>query len=139
MLKLHSKRTFDDIRDDDPSYFNNITPIKRFRPCTSVNTFLSQDSESSPFIPSRPFNKDIVESYLPSRKRRRVSFETTQKLYSLDEIKQIAEKIVAEKEKNVKKEYDDALKNLSNEQFSIFSTINQDNHLLKTSDFSYMC
>jgi len=63
-----------------------------------------------------------------------------EKLFTLEEVKEIVARVVAEREAALRQEYNQILERQLRDQFTVFSQYSEDNisRQLKQSDFSYM-
>jgi len=156
MLKV-SKRTRGDWGEDmnvvptcSPHKITTLdsTPTKKPRPINEQNNTNQSGFIFEPLRPDSPFQmtgtseNDKLEKFLQVKPRKlpKAQNETTERMFSYNEVKEIVERAVAEKEASLRVEYDRILQERLQEQFRNFSKFNEDyiSRQYKSSDFSYL-
>jgi len=168
MLKLSQKRPREwgqdlmNVERDPCSPHRNFTPTpgvttfsaKRFRMEESNNSnSMNMDNRSnsptrnieSPYaIAPTPQSPVDLDKALPSKNRvqkeKSISSATTEKLFTYEEVREIVQRVLAEKEASLRQQYEHILQERLQEQFRNFAKFNEDyiSRQLKQSDFSYL-
>ncbi|KAL6059491.1 hypothetical protein QOT17_014204 [Balamuthia mandrillaris] len=99
-----------------------------------------EEGEPSPFTPSAPFHFSLgsAQRFLPRKKPRQPTAEEG-RLFTLEELRAIVNKVVAEREASLRQEYEATLNSKLEEQYNMLTQFNAD-HLdrrLKSSQFDY--
>jgi len=168
MLKLSQKRPREwgqdlmNIERDPCSPLRNFTPSPGFNYISpkrvrmeesnsNMNTNMERSNSPSRNVES-PFNTvltnsqnaidfdRLVASKNRMQKDKSISTASGEKLYTYEEMKEIALLLLAQKETNLKQEYEQILQERLQEQFKNFAKFNEDyiSRQLKQSDFSYL-
>eukprot|EP00127_Corallochytrium_limacisporum_P001770 Clim_evm1s80 gene=Clim_evmTU1s80 len=149
----HAKRSF--VDDDDFSTTQhrlakrcrvNVSPSKSPNThTTELNRFraTAKRKYEEDFDSVSGTQRTSVEKYVAAlrRKNRRMQNDhNDEETFSLGEVTEIVNKAVAEREQNLRAEYDELLRKKLFEQFQSFTKFNEDHihRQLKSSDFSYM-
>jgi len=102
----------------------------------------SSPRNDSPFmLPQNVEMEEKVEKYFSKKtKQPTKTSDITDQLFSYDQVKEIVNHALAEKEANLRAEYDQILRNCLEEQFKNFTKFNEDyiSRQLKQNDFSYL-
>jgi hypothetical protein len=160
MLKISTKRGREWNPDLSPVKCSpmamdvtNTTPTKKVKPFETSTSFepstINVVRPDSPFsIPAViPQNNDPEELalYLKKNKQRNLNqsqnnTELNERLFTVQEVKEIVARAIQEKEQSLRMEYDRILQERLQEQFRNFSKFNEDyiSRQLKHSDFSYL-
>mmetsp|Transcript_7948 Transcript_7948/g.10924 ORF Transcript_7948/g.10924 Transcript_7948/m.10924 type:complete len:186 (+) Transcript_7948:86-643(+) len=126
----------------------------------SPQMYRSPTRAESPFVPSPTYaNEQLtnqnVDNYFTKRRIRNrntstnepngetnnnVSNELSEKLFTFEQVKEIVQRFVAEREAALREEYDKILQERLQEQFKNFAKFNEDyiSRQLKNSDWSYL-
>lgn len=160
MLKISTKRGREWNPDMSPvkcspmaMEVSNTTPTKKVKPFESVpfdSSSINVARPDSPFsipqnIPNQQINDpEELSSLLKKNKQKNLiqsqNSELNERLFTIQEVKEIVARAVQEKEQSLRMEYDRILQERLQEQFRNFSKFNEDyiSRQLKQSDFSYL-
>jgi len=119
------------------------TPSKKLRP---VEQTLNQGFSFEPARPDSPFPAVPAEDQkvfaLPNNKLKqsKQQNELSEKMFTFNEVKEIVNRALLEKEASLRAEYDRILQELLQEQFRNFSKFNEDyiSRQLKSNECSYL-
>lgn len=151
MIKIGKRTTREWTEEVTPQcsphkiYSMDSTPTKRIRFFgeDDQNTVIREPSPTrreSPFNPSEMEVQSPNEHYLVKRKQKDVKERNNdEKLYTYNEVREIVNRMLAERETQLRAEYDRILQERLAEQFRNFAKFNEDyiSRQLKQSDFSY--
>uniref|UniRef100_A0A7S4NTM2 Akirin n=1 Tax=Paramoeba aestuarina TaxID=180227 RepID=A0A7S4NTM2_9EUKA len=117
------------------------TPTKRAR--RTSYTSCSSPVLFQNFFPPREIEKDVSEKVtdiVRTKRRQKREPGKQERLFTLDEVKEIVAKAVAEREEEIRLEYNEILSRRLQEQYESFARYNEDciSRRVKESDFSYM-
>eukprot|EP01121_Diplochlamys_sp_Union-15-3_P021540 TRINITY_DN8765_c0_g1_i1.p1 TRINITY_DN8765_c0_g1~~TRINITY_DN8765_c0_g1_i1.p1 ORF type:complete len:154 (-),score=28.58 TRINITY_DN8765_c0_g1_i1:76-537(-) len=152
MLKLSTKRSYQEfLGNKDPSScsprkisFLDSTPerpTKRMR--TEEPEIRTAEKVGSIFPLHHSNHNNISEEkcveLAPKQKRKKIK-KSSEKLFSLDEVKIMVQKAVEERELQIREEYDNLLRERLQEQFNYFTKFNEDNinKSISQSTYNYM-
>ncbi len=124
------------------------TPTKKLRPLNEQSHNQNGGFIFEPLRPDSPFQvagtteNDKLAKLIQTKPKKipKPQNETSEGMFSYNEVKEIVERAVAEKEASLRIEYDRILQELLQEQFKNFSKFNEDyiSRQYKSSDFSYL-
>jgi hypothetical protein len=122
----------------------SIPPSKRIR----TNTYEGSPvrlTEEPKFANPSPFKAELTTQYVEQRykrnqQRKKKGIQTEEFIFTLEDLKDIVNKAVAEREKEIQEEYDTILSSRLYEQYNAFARFNEDciSYKMKNSEFSYM-
>jgi hypothetical protein len=130
---------------------NNNNSPKKLRDFGEFGQSIPQQQQRSPIRSESPFNSTNVENPAPteveldqaiSRRNRNKNTnpQMSEMLFTYDQVREIVNRVVAEKEQQLRAEYDQILQQQLQEQYRNFAKFNEDyiSRQLKQSDFSYL-
>jgi hypothetical protein len=147
MLKIQKRpRDWNDDMNVDPCSTHRplaasplLTTPKRLRTGLATPTSQSPIKVDSPFQ-HQQMESSSVEIPTQTQTKKPKPEATAEKLFTYDEVREIVNRVVAEREAALRAEYDVILQERLQEQFKSFAKFNEDyiSRQLKQSDFSYL-
>ena len=124
------------------------TPTKKYRPVEQTSQFVYESSirADSPFSQNQQqqpqtADQEALNQLIQQRKiQSKPKNELTEKMFSYNEVREIVARAVAEREAQLRVEYDRILQEKLQEQYISFSKFNEDyvSRQFKSTDFSYL-
>jgi len=152
MLKISQKRSRDWTEDlpretchFSPMVIEAPSPMKRARAGAAVESPLRTSSfrNDSPFLQQQEEKKEEpLEEFLQPKEKRKIiaKKETQERLFTYEQVREIVNRALAEREGQLRMEYDKILQEKLQEQFQNFAKFNEDyiSRQFKQTDFSYL-
>jgi len=131
-----------DMSVDSPQMYRSPTRAESpFVPTPSyTNEQLTNENVDNYFSKRRIRNRNTSTNEQNGQNNNNVSNEIHEKLFTFEQVKEIVQRFVAEKEAALREEYDRILQERLQEQFRNFAKFNEDyiSRQLKNSDWSYL-